>query len=99
VPFPVVRDRFKGDVIQRVPDPEGIGRILGQLGQLLVAMRVIGVTGNEVWSLPVRSKNSNDASRHELVLVDKSAQPVVSTDPSWMLLAMSVTVVRSGHHQ
>ena len=48
---PVVRDRFKGDVIQRVPGPEGIGRVLGQLGQLLVAMRVIGVPERHVWPL------------------------------------------------
>jgi hypothetical protein len=48
---PVVRPRFKGDVIQRVPAAEGVGRILGQLGQLLVALRVIEVPGREVWPL------------------------------------------------
>jgi hypothetical protein len=48
---PVVRDRFKGDVIQRVPAAEGVGRILGQLGQLLVALRVVDVPGREVWPL------------------------------------------------
>jgi len=48
---PVVRDRFKGDNIQRVPAAEGVGRILGQLGQLLVAVRVIGVPDREVWPL------------------------------------------------
>jgi hypothetical protein len=41
----------KGDHIQRVPGPEGLGRLLGQFGQLLVAMRVIGVPGEEAWSL------------------------------------------------
>jgi hypothetical protein len=48
---PVVRDRFKGDVIERVPGAEGLGRLLGQLGQLLVAMRVIGIPEGRIWPL------------------------------------------------
>jgi hypothetical protein len=47
----VVRDRVKRDVIERVPTPEGIGRLLGQLGQLLAGMRVIGVPEHDVWRL------------------------------------------------
>jgi hypothetical protein len=47
----VVRDRFKGDLIQRVPGAEGLGRILGQLGQLLAALRVVGVPDRGVWPL------------------------------------------------
>jgi len=48
---PVMRDRFKGDVIERVPAPEGPARLLGQLGQLAAGMRVIGVPEPEVWRL------------------------------------------------
>jgi hypothetical protein len=51
---PVVRDRFKGDHIVRVPASEGVGRLLGQMEQLLVAMRVIG----EVWCLLARSPST-----------------------------------------
>jgi hypothetical protein len=48
---PIIRDRYKGDQIERVPIPEGIGRMLAQLGQLLAGMRVIGVPEDEVWRL------------------------------------------------
>ncbi len=48
---PIIRDRFRGDVIDQVPIPEGIGRMLAQLGQLLAGMRVIGVPECEVWRL------------------------------------------------
>lgn len=44
---PVHRDKYKGDLIDRVPEPEGIGRLLGQLAQLLTGMRVVGVPEEE----------------------------------------------------
>jgi hypothetical protein len=48
---PIVRDRYKGDLIERVPIPEGIGRMLAQLGQLLAGMRVIDVPEDDAWRL------------------------------------------------
>jgi hypothetical protein len=45
----VVRDRYKGDVIERVPAPEGLGRMLGQLDRLAGGLRVLGVPEDEVW--------------------------------------------------
>jgi hypothetical protein len=47
----VVRDRFKGDVIDRVPAPEGISRLLGQLARLMKALRVLGAPDEEIWPL------------------------------------------------
>jgi hypothetical protein len=43
----VSRDKYKGDLIEGVPAPEGVGRLLGQLAQLLTGMRVIGVPESE----------------------------------------------------
>jgi hypothetical protein len=48
---PIIRDRYKGDQIERVPIPEGVGRMLAQLGQLLAGMRVIGVPEDQAWRL------------------------------------------------
>lgn len=47
----VPRDRFKGDAIEMIPDPEHLPRLLGGLGQLAVGMRVIGTPEEELWRL------------------------------------------------
>jgi hypothetical protein len=47
----VVRDAHKGDLIERVPDPEGPTRMVSQLAQLVAGMRVLGVPRDEVWRL------------------------------------------------
>lgn len=51
---PVVRDTYKGDDIRRVPVPEGPGRMLTQLAQLVAGMRVVGVPDDEVWRLAAK---------------------------------------------
>ena len=47
--------------------------------------------------LLVVSENSNHTSTHQLVLVDQSAQTVVSMYPSRMVPEMPVPTVRNGH--
>jgi len=48
---PIIRDRYKGDAMELVPDPEHLARLLGSLGQLAAGMRVIGTPEPEVWRL------------------------------------------------
>jgi hypothetical protein len=50
------------------------------------------------WVGLVLSENSNLASCRQLVLMDESAQPVVSTYPSWTATVLSVPTVRSSYH-
>ncbi len=48
---PIVRDRYKSDAVELVPDPEHPARLLGSLGQLAAGMRVIGTPKRELWRL------------------------------------------------
>lgn len=48
---PIVRDRYKGDAVELVPDAEHLARLLGALGQLAAGMRVIGTPDAELWRL------------------------------------------------
>lgn len=47
----VPRDRNKRDVIEMIPDPEHLPRLLGSIAQLAVGMRVIGTPEDELWRL------------------------------------------------
>ena len=47
----VVRDRYRGDAVVLVPDPEHLARLLGALGQLASGMRAVGTPEPEVWRL------------------------------------------------
>jgi hypothetical protein len=51
---PVIRDAFKGDVIERVPQPEGPTRLLGVLVLLVAGMRVLGTPEARVWRLAAK---------------------------------------------
>jgi hypothetical protein len=61
----VVRDTYKGDLIERVPVPEGPTRLVGQLAQLVAGMRVLEVPEDDVWRLtsnrPKMSESSPDS--------------------------------------
>jgi hypothetical protein len=48
---PVVRDRYKGDLVEIVPEPENPGRLVGALSQLAAGMRAVGIPDNELWRL------------------------------------------------
>ncbi len=48
---PVVRGRFKGDVVEIVPEPENPGRLVGALSQLAAGMRAVGTPDQELWRL------------------------------------------------
>jgi hypothetical protein len=48
---PVVRDRFKGDTIELVPEPEGPARLAGALSQLAAGMRAFGTPDDVLWRL------------------------------------------------
>jgi hypothetical protein len=83
---PVVRDTWKGDEILRVPAPEGPGRMLTQLTQLVAGMKAIGVPERAVWHLahkvaldgmhPLRSQVLDVvmASPHELTTSEVAAR-------------------------
>lgn len=45
----VQRDGFKADVIELIPGVEHPARLVGQLGQLLVGMKAVGVPDDEAW--------------------------------------------------
>jgi hypothetical protein len=48
---PVVRDRFKGDNVELVPERENPGRLTAALSQLAAGMRAVGTPNTEVWRL------------------------------------------------
>ncbi|HXY27128.1 MAG TPA: helix-turn-helix domain-containing protein [Acidimicrobiales bacterium] len=48
---PVVRDRYKGDNVEIVPEPENPGRLVGALSQLAAGMRAVGTPDDELWRL------------------------------------------------
>jgi hypothetical protein len=64
----------------------------------MLAERILEPNGQRPSGLPVLSENSNLASCRQLVLMDESAQPVVSTYPSWTATVLSVPTVRSSYH-
>ena len=48
---PVVRDRYKGDNVELIPEAESPGRLAGALSQLAAGMRAVGCPDQEVWRL------------------------------------------------
>jgi len=48
---PVVRDRYKGDNLELVPEAESPGRLAGALSQLAAGMRAVGTPSDERWRL------------------------------------------------
>jgi hypothetical protein len=48
---PVVRDRYKGDNVELVPEAESPGRLAGALSQLAAGMRAMGTPDEELWRL------------------------------------------------
>lgn len=51
----VLRDGFKADVIELVPEVEHPARFVAQLGQLLAGMRVVGVADADAWRVVSQS--------------------------------------------
>lgn len=81
---PVRRDKYKGDNVELVPEPEQPARLVGELSQLAAGMRAIGTPDVELWRLiretavggvhPIRRKIIDD-----LVSERKShATPIVA---------------------
>ena len=48
---PVVRDRYKGDNVELVPEAESPGRLAGALSQLAAGMRAVGTSDQALWRL------------------------------------------------
>ncbi len=48
---PVVRDRYKGDTVELVPEAESPGCLAGALSQLAAGMREVATPDNELWRL------------------------------------------------
>lgn len=48
---PVVRDHYKGDNVELVPEAESPGRLAGGLSQLVAGMRAVGTPESEMWRL------------------------------------------------
>ena len=46
---PEVRDRYKGDSVELVPEPESRGRLAGDLSQVADGMRAVGTPDDEMW--------------------------------------------------
>jgi hypothetical protein len=51
----VLRDSYSSREIELVPDSEAPGRLVGVLGRLLVALRLIGVPDEEGWRVTVKA--------------------------------------------
>jgi hypothetical protein len=48
---PVVRDRYKGDSVELIPEAESPGRLTGALSQLAAGIRMVGTPDHELWRL------------------------------------------------
>lgn len=46
-----MRDRYKGDSVELVPEAESPGRLAGALSQLAAGMRSVGTPDEELWRL------------------------------------------------
>ena len=79
---PVRRDRFKGDDVELVPDPELPTRLVGSMSQLAAGMRVTGTPNDELWRLVRRTAIGGvHPMRRQIIefLVGEDAAHVAST--------------------
>jgi putative DNA primase/helicase len=51
----VIRDTYQSREVELVPDAEAPGRLIGALGRLLAALRLIGVDDGRAWAIVVKT--------------------------------------------
>lgn len=51
----VIRDTYQSREVELVPDAEAPGRLVGALGRLLAALRLIGVPEDQAWAIVVKT--------------------------------------------